>query len=104
MFGRFGLASVFVILSAALIGHAATIRSDAGLTVTVEDSGEYSVHSKAPDWTFGGTVSSKLQNIHTADQPLPNGRLSHLIQGDVAGSGVTISIRLFDDQPTALFS
>ncbi|MGN6367402.1 MAG: hypothetical protein ACTHN5_03985, partial [Phycisphaerae bacterium] len=96
-----------LLLTLSPLAHAATLSNNSGLTVILDDStGNYAISSHTPEpngWLFSGSLRHPLKNLHTTESDPDSPLASHTLTADLSDN-LTLSIQLFDDQPTVLFS
>src|SRR6266568_4534842 len=83
---------------------AATITNLTGLSVTLDTSGNYTVQSSAPAWTFGGSIGATPTNVATNSNADNIGTYSEITFNYVSGVSRTVAIRLYGNAPTVLFT
>jgi hypothetical protein len=87
-------------------GHtmAATITNLMGVSITLDASGNYTVQSSAPAWTFGGSLGVTPTGVASNSGSDNIGLYSELTFNYVSGVNRTAAIRLYRNTPTVLFT
>ena len=92
----------------ALCGQAmaTSLTNSLGLSVALDASGNYTVNSTAPAWTFAGSVGTTPTTVATNSGTDNVGAYSEMTFGYVSHSGVsqTAGIRLYGNTPAILFT
>ena len=83
---------------------AATITNSTGLSITLDTSGNYTVQSSAPAWTFGGSLGATPTSVATNSNADNIGVYSEITFNFVNGVSRTAAIRLYSNAPVVLFT
>ncbi len=84
--------------------NAATITNSTGISVTLDGSGNYTVQSSSPAWTFGGSLGATPSSVSTVSNTDNIGSYSEITFNYVSGVSRAAAIRLYSNTPAILFS
>src|SRR5689334_19440622 len=87
-------------------GESAThqITTESGVTVTVDDSGEYRVSIPIQGWTFAGNAGPVLHNVAINDGRDSIGSYQEITFYHQTPAARSSGIRIYQDRPVVLFS
>jgi hypothetical protein len=83
---------------------AASLTNSTGLSVTLDQSGNYTVQSASPAWTFGGSLGATPAGVATNSNVDNLGAYSEITFNFTAGASRTAGIRLYCSTPAVLFT
>jgi hypothetical protein len=99
------IAICFALLCLGVRADAVVVTNGAGLSITMDSNGNYTVQSSAPEWTFGGEIAHPLKNAVTSSGKDSVGRYQRISFKWTEGSSlISGEIRLYDEKPLVLFS
>src|SRR6266704_204479 len=94
----------FALLCLDARAEAVVVTNAAGLSVTLDASGNYTVQSFAPTWTFGGEMGCPIKNAAESSGKDSVGRYLRIsFEWTEGGSPMSGEIRLYKEKPLVLF-